>query len=225
MRIERTPLKQRQLPGYTRREELMNMWTHAAGGVVGLAVLVKCVLVSMEHGSAWSLAGGLVYGLSMIALYTVSATYHGMKPCYAKKVMQVVDHCTIYLLIAGTYTPILLCAIRQVNPALAWAVLGCEWGTAAIGAVFTAIDLKRYGIFSMCCYLIMGWLIVLAIVPTVRAITVPGFIWLLAGGIAYTAGAVLYGIGKRKPWMHTVFHVFVDLGSILQAVCIIAYVL
>ena len=223
MKIKRTPLSERQLPGYTRREEQLNMWTHAAGGVMGLAVLAICLLAS--RGSAWSTAGSVVYGLSMIALYVVSATYHGMRRCYAKKVMQVVDHCTIYLLIAGTYTPILLCAIRPENPALAWAVLGCEWGAAAVGAAFTAIDLKRYGVFSMCCYLVMGWLIVLVIVPTVRAITMAGFAWLLAGGIAYTVGAILYGVGKRDPRMHTVFHVFVDIGSALQAVCIIRYVL
>ena len=142
-----------------------------------------------------------------------------------KKVMQVIDHCTIYFLIAGTYTPILLSSIRPVHPALAWVIFGVEWGLVAFATVFTAIDHNRYGRMSMACYIGMGWCIVLALKATVEAMGLAGFMWLLAGGVSYTVGAVLYGVGHKKPIYHTVFHVFVVVGSLLQAVCILFYVL
>ena len=139
--------------------------------------------------------------------------------------MQVIDHCTIYLLIAGTYTPILLAAIRPLYPALSWVLFGIQWGCAAGAAVFTAIDLKKYSKLSMACYIIMGWIIIIAIKPTIDAVSLAGFWWLLAGGVAYTVGAVLYHIGKKKPYFHAVFHLFVLLGSVLQAVCVLYYVM
>ena len=139
--------------------------------------------------------------------------------------MQIIDHCTIYVLIAGTYTPIVLTAMRPLYPTLAWVIFGIQWGAALIAATFTAIDLKRYSKLSMACYIIMGWMIVLTLKPTIAAISWTGFWWLLAGGVAYTVGAVLYGKGKKKRYFHSLFHIFVDLGSILQAVCILFYVL
>ena len=165
-----------------------------------------------------------VYGAAMIWLYTMSSVYHGLPAGRGKKVMQVIDHCTIYALIAGTYTPILLCAIRPAHPVLAWTVFGCEWGFALLAAALTAIDLKKYSKFSMICYIAMGWFIILAIRPTIEAVTWSGFGWLLAGGVAYTVGAALYGKGKKRRGFHSVFHIFVVLGSVLQAVCILAHV-
>ncbi|MBQ2795941.1 MAG: hemolysin III family protein, partial [Oscillospiraceae bacterium] len=109
--MKRTPINERILPGYTRSEEIANMTTHIIGGGLGVVILALCVITSALKGDIWGIIGGAVYGFSMIAVYTVSSVYHGLKPCFAKKVMQVIDHCTIYLLIAGTYTPILLCAM------------------------------------------------------------------------------------------------------------------
>jgi hemolysin III len=148
-----------------------------------------------------------------------------MRICTAKKVMRAIDHCTIYLLIAGCYTPVLLSAIRPMQPLLAWVIFGLEWGIAILAITLTAIDLKKYAKFSMFCYLAMGWLIVIAIKPTIEAITWNGFWWLLSGGIIYTVGAVLYVIGKKRKYIHSVFHVFVDIACVLQAVCILRYVL
>ena len=139
--------------------------------------------------------------------------------------MQVLDHCTIYFLIAGTYTPILLTAIRLVSPGWAWTIFGIVWGFAALATVFTAIDLKKYATFSMICYIGMGWCIVMAAKVTVEALALPGLLLLLAGGIAYTVGAVLYGLGKKHRYMHAVFHLFVLAGSVLQFLCIFLYVL
>lgn len=223
--MTRTPLCERSLPDYTRANEIANMVTHIAGGAMGVAVLVFAVLIAALHRNVWGVVSGAIYGASMVLLYSVSSVYHGLRPCMGKKVMQVIDHCTIYLLIAGTYTPILLSAIRPIHPAIAWVIFGAEWGLAAFATVFTAIDHKRYGKISMACYIGMGWLIVLALAPTLEAIGRDGLLWLLAGGISYTVGAILYGLGRKNPSLHTVFHVFVDAGSLLQAVCILKYVL
>ena len=135
------------------------------------------------------------------------------------------DHCTIYALIAGTYTPILLVGIRPLYPVLAWVCFGIEWGLLALATTLTAIDLKKYTVLSMVCYIGMGWMIILALPQTVDAMTRAGFYWLLSGGIAYTVGAILYGIGSKHRYFHSVFHLFVLLGSILQAVAILGYVL
>lgn len=223
--MTRTPLCERSLPDYTRANEIANMVTHIAGGAMGVAVLVFAVLIAALHRNVWGVVSGAIYGASMVLLYSVSSVYHGLRPCMGKKVMQVIDHCTIYLLIAGTYTPILLSAIRPIHPAIAWVIFGAEWGLAAFATVFTAIDHKRYGKISMACYIGMGWLIVLALTPTLEAIGRDGLLWLLAGGISYTVGAILYGLGRKNPSLHTIFHVFVDAGSLLQAVCILKYVL
>ena len=201
------------------------MVTHIVGGAAGIAVLLLSIFISVFHSNIWGLVSGIIYGFSMICLYTVSSVYHGLLPCMGKKVMQVIDHCTIYFLIAGTYTPILLSAIRPAYPVVAWVVFGAEWALAAFAAVFTAIDHKKYGKLSMLCYIGMGWFIILALKPTLAVLGRDGFMWLLAGGISYTVGAILYGLGKKHSVLHTVFHVFVDVGSILQAVCILAYAL
>ena len=223
--MTRTPLCQRKLPNYTRGEDIANMITHIIGGGIGVIVLVISVIIAARRGNVRDVVGSAIYGGSMILLYSVSSVYHGLRPCYGKKVMQVIDHCTIYLLIAGTYTPILLSAVHAVSPMTAWIVFGVEWGLVAFAAVFTAIDHDRFKVLSMICYLGMGWCVLFVLKPTYLALGGAAFAWLLAGGIAYTIGAVMYCIGGKKPILHTVFHVFVDIGSILQAICIIFYVL
>ena len=223
--MTRTPLCERRLPNYSRKEEIVNMTTHIIGGAFGLAILVWAVLIAAVHQNVAGIVGGSIYGFTMITLYTVSSVYHGLKPGYGKKVMQVIDHCTIYFLIAGTYTPILLAGIRPLHPVLAWVTFGVQWGLVAFGVVFTAIDHNRFAKLSMICYIGMGWCIVLLLRAPVEAMGIAGFAWLIGGGILYTVGAGLYGIGKRKPFVHTIFHVFVNLGSLLQAICILFYVL
>ncbi|MBR7093006.1 MAG: hemolysin III family protein [Clostridia bacterium] len=223
--MSRTPLRDRVLPAYSKKEECANMITHIVGGGIGVVVLLWAVLLSCFRHNVWGIVSGAVYGASMLCLYAVSSVYHGLRPCRGKKVMQVIDHCTIYFLIAGTYTPILLCAIRPAHPAAAWTVFGVEWGLALGAAAFTAIDLKKYKVLSMACYIGLGWCVLGILRPTIEALGVAGFAWLLAGGVSYTVGALLYGVGKKKPIFHTVFHIFVDVGSVLQAVCILGYVL
>ena len=203
----------------------MNMVTHIVGGGFGILVLALCLCRSIFRHNGYDIAGSLIYGISMICLYTMSSVYHGMKPCTGKKVMQVMDHCTIYFLIAGTYSVIALTALRAVNPWLGWGILAFQWILTALAVTLTAIDLKKYNVFSMVCYIFMGWCIIFFLPAAVEALTLKGFYWMLCGGIAYTVGAVLYGIGSKMRWMHSVFHIFVVLGSVLQFVPIFAYCL
>lgn len=223
--MTRTRLRDRRLPDYTGGEELFNMISHIVGGGFGVIALTLSVIFSAVKGNVWGVVGCAIYGASLIALYTMSSIYHGLKPGTAKKVLQILDHCTIYFLIAGTYTPILLCSIRPVSPGWAWTIFGVVWGCAALGIVLNAIDLKKYAVFSMICYIGMGWCIVMAAKVTISAISFWGLIFLLAGGIAYTVGAVLYGLGKKHRWMHSIFHIFVLIGSILQFICVFFYVI
>lgn len=223
--MTRTKLCDRILPDYTKGEELFNTISHFAGAVFGIVALITCLMVSIAKQNAWGITGSVIYGVSLILLYTMSSVYHGLPKGMAKKVLQVIDHCTIYLLIAGTYTPVMLCAVRPISPGWAWTILGLVWGCALVAATFTAIDLKKYAKFSMCCYIGMGWCVVLAIKPTIQAVPLAGLLWLLFGGISYTVGAILYGIGKKHRYVHSIFHLFVVLGSVLQYLCILFYVL
>lgn len=223
--MKRTKLIDRKLPDYTRGEELANTITHIAGGAIAIAVLALCVIRAAINHNGYGIVGSAIYGASMIAMYTISSVYHGMKPNMGKKVMQVIDHCTIYFLIAGSYTVIVLSALRPMYPKLAWGLLSFEWGLALMAATLTAIDLKKYEVFSMICYIGMGWAIIPFSPQIIDTMGMGGFGYLLAGGIAYTVGSILYGIGSKKRWMHSIFHIFVVLGSVLQFFAVLFYAL
>lgn len=201
------------------------MISHIIGAAMGAVILAVLIAMFVIKREGWAFAGGLIYAFSMIALYTVSSVYHGLRREMPKKVMQVIDHCTIYMLIAGSYTPILLSALRPHFPVCAWSVFAAEWLLAAVGAVFTAIDHKRYGKLSMACYIGMGWLVLAVFDKVLLCLPKAAVLLLFLGGVSYTVGAVLYGLGGKRPWLHTVFHVFVLLGSALQAAAILIYVL
>lgn len=221
----RTPLDQRSLPQYTPGEERFNFVSHVVGGGLALGMLTLCVIRAALHGDPWAIVSSAIYGLSLVSVYTISSVYHGLRPIRAKKVLQVLDHCTIYFLILGSYLPILFCAIRRESPLTAWGLFGLILALTALAVTFTAIDLKKYRVLSMICYIGLGWCIVFAAPVALRAVPLAGLAWLLAGGVAYTLGAVLYGIGVHKGYMHGVFHLFVILGSVLQFVCVWAYVI
>ena len=224
--MKRTPLSQRMLPDYTRGEEITNMVTHIVGGALGVLALVLCPIVGAWHRSAFAIVSGIVYALSMLTLYAISSVYHGLSPrVFGKRVMQVLDHCSIFALIAGTYTPIALCTLRAYSPALGWTIFGVIWALAATGISLNAVDLKKYDRFSLICYLLMGWCIVLRIDLVYRLIGRTGFWLLLSGGLAYSAGAVLYVLGRKRRYAHSAFHVFVVIGSLLHFLCILLYVL
>lgn len=221
--MKRTKLSDRKLPDYSRGEEIMNMVTHIVGGAMGLAILTLCVIRAALRGNVWGIVTSAIYGALMVVMYSISSIYHGLRPNMGKKVMQVIDHCTIYFLIAGTYTVILLSALRPAHPVLAWCLFGFEWAMTALAATLTAIDLKKYNIFSMICYIGMGWAILPFYRYTIEAMQIPGFLLLLSGGIVYTIGSIFYGLGRSKKWSHSIFHIFVILGSLLQFFSILFY--
>ena len=223
--MKRIKLTDRHLPDYTKGEEAMNMVTHIVGGGFAFLIALLCILKAALLGDGYDIAGAVIYGSALICLYTMSSVYHGLRPSIGKKVLQVLDHCTIYFLIAGTYTPIALSAFRPVYPAIGWGLVIFQWTLTALAVTLTAIDLKKYNVFSMICYIGMGWAIVPFFRQAAQVLTMPGFLFLLWGGIAYTLGAILYGIGSKKRWFHSVFHIFVVLGSVLQFLCILFYAL
>lgn len=224
--MKRTKLTDRRIPDYTRSEEVFNMVSHIVGGAFAVAALVLCVCVSAIHGNTWGIVSGAIYGVTMIILFTMSSVYHGLtNKGTSKKVFQVIDHCAIFLLIAGTFTPVALCGLRPAYPALGWLMFGVAWAVAILGVTLNAIDLRKYRVFSMICYIGLSWSIVAVIKPLLEALPTGALVLLFAGGISYTVGAVLYGLGTKKRFMHSIFHIFVVAGSILHFFCIALYLL
>lgn len=221
--MKRTKLEDRELPSYTKGEEIANMVTHIIGGVIGIVAIVLC---SIFAKNAYGVISGVIFGVSMLILYTMSSIYHGLSPkVKGKKVLQILDHCTIFLLIAGSYTPFALCTLREYHTGMGWAIFGIIWAVAVLGMVLNSIDLKKYKIFSMICYLAMGWCIIVKINVLPTLLSMKGFSLLLAGGIVYTLGEICYIIGKKHKYIHTVFHICVLIASFLHFLCILLYVI
>ena len=223
--MKRIKLSDRVLPTYTKGEEIFNMISHIVGGALGIVAMVLCIIFAAVRHNVYGVVSSVIYGITMIVLYTMSSIYHGLKPnSKAKKVFQILDHCSIFLLIAGSYTPFALCTLRQYDTATGWAIFGIIWGMAVLGIVLNAIDLKRYKIFSMICYLVMGWCIIVKINILPELLGKAGFLLLVLGGVIYTIGAILYGIGKKKKYMHSIFHLCIFFASLLHFLCIVLYV-
>ena len=224
--MRRTKLIDRVLPSYTKGEEIFNMTSHIVGVVLGIVATVLCTIFAAIHHNVYGIVSGAIYGVSLILLYAMSSIYHGLSPkLFSKRVFQVLDHCTIFLLIAGCYTPVALCNIREENAVAGWTIFGIIWALAIIGIVLNSIDLKKFKAFSMICYLLMGWCIIFRVDLLIKSVDTAGIILLVAGGIAYTVGAILYGIGKKHKYFHSIFHLFILLGSFLQFFCILLYVM
>lgn len=223
--MKRTKLCDRVLPVYTKGEEIFNMTSHILGVVLGITAIVLCVVVAAIHHNPYGVVSGAIFGTSMLMLYTMSSIYHGLSPkLKSKKVFQILDHCSIFLLIAGSYTPFTLCTLREYNSALGWSMFGIIWGITILGITLNSIDLKKYKKFSMICYLVMGWCVIVRIDLIFKLLGKAGFTLLLLGGIVYTVGAILYGIGKKHKYIHSIFHLFVLTATILQFLCILLYV-
>lgn len=223
--MKRTKLSNRVLPKYTKGEEIFNMTSHIAGVALGVTALTLCVIMSIKHKNIYGIVGSAIYGFTLILLYSFSSIYHGLKPnTTAKKIFQILDHCSIFILIAGTYTPIALCTIRNVNTNDAWWLFGFICGSTIIGIILNAIDLQSTKVFSMLCYLLMGWCIVFKFSLLMNGMVTEGISLLVAGGLAYTIGTVFYVFGKKKKYFHSIFHIFILLGSLLQFFCILFYV-
>jgi hemolysin III len=205
---------------YTAREEAANVATHAAGllaSVVGVGVLVY---LGVARGEILHVASAGVYGATLVALYAASTLYHAFRRPEVKRVLRVLDHCAIYLLIAGTYTPFVLVGI---GGGWGWTLFGIVWAMAVAGVVFKIFATGRFAVVSTAAYVAMGWMGVVAFKPLIDALPTSAIVWLVLGGLAYTAGTVFYH--RRLPYSHALWHVFVLLGSACHFIAIGMYVL
>lgn len=204
---------------YSKGEEIFNAVSHIVGGAIGIAALVIGIIFA--YPSAVAITAMAVFGLCIIILYTMSALYHFLRSGRAKAVFRIFDHCTIFLLIAGTYTPYCLIALNGMTVGLV--ILICEWVLAVLGIVGNAIAMNNKVIksFSMAFYCIMGWMILIAIAPLYAKLSAASFYLLLAGGIAYTAGIAFYAFGKKVKYFHSVWHLFDIAGTVLQFVSLL----
>ena len=209
-----------RLPLYSLGEEIFSAVSHGAAAVFGITALVL-LLVFCEKIPV-KVASASVFGGTMILLYTVSTLYHGLGVNRAKRVFRVLDHCMIFLLIAGTYTPITLCCLQGRSGPVLFAVV---WAAAVVGIVLNAVNMERFKKLSMICYLAMGWVVVFAMPEVLATVPAKGVWYLVAGGVAYTLGAVVYGVGSRVPYMHSVWHLFVLAGSVFHTLTVFNVVL
>lgn len=207
------------LPRYSLGEEIFSAVSHGASALFAAAALV--LLLVFCRKTPLNVVSVSIYGATLVLLYTVSTLYHALGLNRAKVVFRSLDHCTIFLLIAGTYTPITLVCI---GGAPGWTMFGVVWAAAVLGVVLNAVSVERFKKISMACYLAMGWVVVLAMKTVWENISSLGFWCLILGGICYTAGAVLYGVGKKVPYIHSVFHLFVLAGSVFHTISVWALV-
>lgn len=211
------------IPTYSLAEELMNSISHGLGAVFGIVVLIITVIISIHTKKKVAVVSSAIYGSTMIIMYLISCLYHAFSPkIKAKKVFRVIDHCDIFVFIAGCYTPISLVLIGGRK---GWEIFGLVWTIAVLGVIFNAINLEKYQKPSTILYLLMGWLILFSYSTLKQVMDPIGIKLLISGGIAYSIGALLYAIGAKVKYMHSIFHFFVLIGSILHFICILEFVL
>ena len=219
------------IPKYSLAEELLNAISHGLGAVFGIVALVLMLLKTCPGGDPFAIASSIIYGLSLIILFTISCVYHSLAKNNGKRVLRILDHDMIYILISGTYTPYMLVALRQYNVwnlgtgTVAYVMFALVYVFCIIGAVFNSINIKKYAKLSMACYIVSGWIVVSALPVLWNIITPWGVLLLLFGGIVYTIGAVLYGIGHKKKYFHSLFHLFVLIGAVLMFISVYCFVL
>ena len=201
-------------------EEIANTVSHGVGVLAALAAAPVLVIAAARRGGAVAIAGASVFAASMIVLYVASTLYHAMPRNKAKRVLRVVDHSAIFLLIAGTYTPFTLGVLRG---GWGWMLFGIVWGLAALGITLKSVGGMRYPKLSTVLYVAMGWMAVVAIRPLWAHVPVTGWLWLIAGGIAYTAGVAFYAAEQRLRYSHLVWHVFVMVGTVCHFFAVLWY--
>lgn len=206
------------IPKYNLCEELINSISHGIGALLSIAAIVLCII---KAHTAAGVVSSILYGTFMIILYTISCIYHALSPkLKGKKVLRVIDHCNVLLMVAGTYMPICL---SLFGGSLGWILFAIVWFITIIAVVFNAIDVDRYQVVSVMCNLLLGWGILLLLKPMLLVCPMKGIWFLISGGIVYSVGAILYGIGSKVPYMHSIFHFFVLAASILHFIFIYGY--
>ncbi|WP_227395337.1 PAQR family membrane homeostasis protein TrhA [Jeotgalibacillus aurantiacus] len=201
------------------REEFWNALTHGIGFLLSIPALVMLILAAVERGTAWHVVSFTIFGTTMMILYLCSTLLHSVRKMQLKKLFAIMDHSAIYLLIAGTYTPFVLVTIRDP---LGWTIFGLVWGLAVAGIVFKCFFVDRYQIIATLFYVLMGWLIIIAVVPLYKELTASGFALLLTGGIFYSVGAIFY-VWRKLPYNHAIWHLFVIAGSAFMYFCVYFY--
>lgn len=206
---------------YEPFEEKINVITHAFGMLLSVIALVLLIIKASLYGNVWHIVSFSIFGISLLILYTASTVYHNSKELKIRTRLNIFDHASIYVLIAGTYTPFTLVTL---NGKTGWWIFGITWTFALIGIILKLFFTGRYDKLSTLMYVFMGWIIVFAIKPLLLNLPSEGIWWLFSGGISYTVGAILYSIKKIK-FNHAIFHVFVLLGSFCHFISIYFYVL
>ncbi|MCX7615479.1 MAG: hemolysin III family protein [Clostridiales bacterium] len=206
---------------YSVSEEIANSITHGLGALLSIAGTIILILVSVFQQDIWKIVSSSIYGGSLILLFTMSSLYHALTNKKAKQIFRIFDHSSIYILIAGTYTPLTLVTLR--GP-IGWTIFSIVWGTAFLGITLNSISIERFKKISMFCYLASGWCIIVMIMPMIRAMAHGGLLLLFLGGIMYTGGVLFYK-KKEIQYMHSIWHIFVLAGSVLHYFCILFYVI
>ena len=206
---------------YSAIEEKINIISHAIGFILSIVALVLLVTHANLHGNVWHIVSFSIFGASLIILYAASTFYHCAKKSELRNRLKIIDHASIYVLIAGTYTPFTLVTL---NGTIGWVIFGTSWGLALTGIILKLFFTGKYNLISTIMYVLMGWIIVFAIKPLINNLPLEGLLWLFAGGISYTIGAILYSIKKIK-FNHAIFHMFVLSGSFCQFMSVFFYVL
>lgn len=205
---------------YTPGEELSHALTHGLGALLAAAGLVL-LLARAARGGAWQLGSAAVFGASLVAMYTVSTLFHSVPASRPKRALRIADHCLIYVLIAGTYTPF---ALVTLHGSWGWSLFAFTWGVALAGVVFKVFFTGRFELLSVLVYLTLGWCGLAAAAPILQRMPAEGIAWLLAGGLCYTVGVAFYALG-RMPYHHAVWHLFVLAGSACHYYCVLRYVI
>lgn len=220
-----------EIPKYSLGEELLNSISHGLGALFGIVATILMLAKAVPTGDPFKILSSIIYGLSLIILFAISCVYHALGKNNGKRVMRVLDHDVIYILISGTYTPYMLVALRPYNvwglgtSTVAYVMFAFVWLCCIVGAIFNSINIHKYRALSMVCYLLSGWTVVAALFVLWNIITPVGVLLLLGGGIVYTIGAVLYGIGSKRKYFHSAFHFFVLAGAIMMFISIYCFVL
>lgn len=205
---------------YTLGEEIFNSVSHGVGGGLSIAGTVVLIVLAAIHSDAWGVVSSAIFGASLIILYTMSTLYHAITNPRAKAFFRIMDHNTIFFLIAGTYTPITLVPLRG---ALGWVLFGIVWGAAVLGIVFNSIDLEKFRKPSVVCYIAMGWVIVIAIKPMLQKVSPLSLWFLLIGGLFYTVGVIFY-VKKKKKYFHSIWHLFTIAGSVFHYFAVVGMI-
>lgn len=202
------------------KTERFNTLSHLLGAIAAGVGLVVLVVLAVRQGDAWKIVSFSIYGLTLILVYASSTLYHGLQG-RSKAICSKLDHLAIYLLIAGTYTPFTLVTLRGV---WGWSIFGVVWGLAVLGIALEMFPQDGRRILPVVIYLVMGWIILVALKPLLQVLPPPGFAWLLAGGLFYTVGVIFYALDKKVSYFHNIWHLFVLAGSISHYCAVLLYV-